>query len=49
VKGWERDKMDRLRKAGCCLVCGQKGHMVKDCGQRNTLFDKELFCCRPNI
>ena len=49
VKGWERDKMDKLRRAGCCLVCGQKGHMVKDCGQRNTLFDKELFCFRPNI
>lgn len=49
VKGWERDKMDKLRKAGCCLVCGQKGHMVKDCGQKATLFDKELFCFRPNI
>jgi hypothetical protein len=30
-------------------VCGQKGHIVKDCGQRKKLFDKRLFCFRPNI
>jgi hypothetical protein len=41
--------MDKLRKAGCCLICGQKGHIVKDCDQKNELFNKGLFCFRPNI
>ena len=49
VKNWNRTKMDKLRKAGCCLICGQKGHIVKDCDQKNVLFDKGLFCFRPNI
>jgi hypothetical protein len=49
VKNWDRTKMDKLRKAGCCLICGQKGHIVKDCDQKNDLFGKGLFCFRPNI
>ena len=49
VKNWDRTKMDKLKKTGCCLICGQKGHIAKDCGQRSVLFDKELFCFRPNI
>jgi hypothetical protein len=49
VKGWERGKMEKLRKAGCCLVCGQKGHIVKDCREKAKLFDQEKFCFRPNI
>jgi hypothetical protein len=49
VKNWDRTKMDKLRKAGCCLICGEKGHMVKDCIQKHDLFGKGLFCFRPNI
>ena len=49
VKNWDRTKMDKLRKAGCCLICGEKGHMVKDCVQKHDLFGKGLFCFRPNI
>jgi hypothetical protein len=48
VRGWERNKMDKLRKAGCCLLCGQKGHMLKDCGKRAILFKREQFCFRPH-
>jgi hypothetical protein len=41
--------MEKLRMAGCCLVCGQKGHMVKDCKDKVKLFDQEKFCFRPDI
>jgi hypothetical protein len=49
IKGWDRNKMDKLRKAGCCLVCGQKGHLLKDCIEKVKLFNTEKFCFRPNM
>jgi hypothetical protein len=49
VRGWDNKKMDKLRKAGRCLICGQKGHIVKDCDKRQDLFNKGLFCFRPNF
>jgi hypothetical protein len=47
IKGWERIKMDKRRKTGCCLVCGKKGHMVIDCGEKVKLFNEEKLCFRP--
>jgi hypothetical protein len=49
IKGWDRNKMDKLRKAGCCLVCGQKGHIVKDCSEKIKLFNVEKICFRPQM
>jgi hypothetical protein len=41
IKGWDRSKMDKPRKAGSCLVCGQKEHILKDCGEKVKLFNAE--------
>jgi hypothetical protein len=49
IKGWDRKKMDRLRSTGCCLVCGQKGYMVKDCTEKTKLFQAEKFYFRPSM
>jgi hypothetical protein len=49
IKGWDRKKMDRLRAERCCLVCGAKGHMLKDCTEKKKLFKEEKFCFRPSM
>ena len=49
LKGWDRKKMEKLRADRCCLVCGQKGHMLKDCEEKHKHFDKEVFCFRPSM
>jgi hypothetical protein len=49
IKGWDRKRMDQLRKAGCCLVCGQKGHIIKDCRKKEELFLAGKFCFRPQM
>jgi hypothetical protein len=47
VRNWDRAKMDKLRKSGCCLICEQKGHIVKNCTLRDVLFARGKFCFRP--
>jgi hypothetical protein len=47
IRGWDRFKMDKLRKSGCCLLCGRKGHIVRDCDRSGFLFAREKFCFRP--
>jgi hypothetical protein len=47
IKGWERKKMNKLREDRCCLICGQKGHRMRDFIKRDRLFREEKFCFRP--
>jgi hypothetical protein len=49
VKNWDRLKMQKLRKAGCCLLWSMKGHSLKDCTDKVKLFNQEKLCFRPNI
>jgi hypothetical protein len=49
IKGWDRKRMDQLRKSGGCLVCGQQGHIMKDCRYKQRLFLAERFCFRCQI
>jgi hypothetical protein len=49
IKGWDRKKMDQLRKSGSCLICGQMGHGAKECGERQKHFQAEKFCFRPQM
>jgi hypothetical protein len=48
IKGWDRKKMDKLRAERCCLVCGQKGHMVKDCREKKQAFRNRAVLLLPS-
>ena len=47
MKNWDKTLIGSRRAKGLCLLCGEHGHLLKDCSTRQTLFKESKFCFRP--